>query len=196
MQTMSGPVVNGGLIDFQDNFHRGMGEYACFQQGQQLPGMMAGMGSYAMPQAGFQNMAQFQGHPSLAATPMPGAAGPGQVQCISGPPAFLHMHGQTYVPAETQTPVGVSATKSAAPVEAAPEPAPRVLSEEEIERRVRERVDAWASSQRRPVYTASAPSESRKNLKGRAMTDEERAVERIKSVNAGMRGRSGFCSPF
>lgn len=187
MQTMSGPVVNGGLIDFQDNFHRGMGEYACFQQHQQAPGMMAGMAGYSMPPSGFPNITQFQGHQGMGAAPVP----QGQVQCISGPPAFLHMHGQTYVPAETQ---GVVSAKPAAPVEAAPEPAPRVLSEEEIERRVRERVDAWAATQRRPVYTASSHAEGRKNLKGRGMTEEERAAERIKSVNAGMRGR--FASPF
>lgn len=198
MQTMQGPVVNGGLIDFQDNFHRGMAEFANFQQAQQLAGMMGGMPhattgvpGFPMQQQAFQPMQQFQAHPGLASGAMPGVSATSQLPCISGPPAFLHVHGQTYVPVEAQPPVVASASKPAA-VEAAPEP--RVLSEEEIERRVRDRVDAWAASQRKPVYTTSSAAEPRKHLKGRAVTDEERAAERIKSVNAGMRGR--FCSPF
>lgn len=196
MQTMSGPVINGGLIDFQDNFHRGMAEYANYQQAQQqLAGMMGGLpSSFPMQQQAFQPMQQFQAHPSLAGGSLPGVPATSQLPCISGPPAFLHVHGQTYVPVEAQPPVVASASKPAS-VEATPEPAPRVLSEEEIERRVRDRVDAWAASQRKPVYTvSSAAADSRRHLKGRAVSDEERAAERINSVNAGMRGR--FCSPF
>jgi hypothetical protein len=188
MQTMSGPIVNGGLIDFQDNFHRGMAEYANYQQAQQMAGAMGGMPSFPMQQQAFQPMQQFQSLPGLTAGPVPGVPGASQLPCISGPPAFLHVHGQTYVPVEAQPPV--SAPKPV-PVEAAPEP--RVLSEEEIERRVRDRVEAWAASQRKPTYTGASSSESRKHLKGRAVSDEDRAAERINSVNAGMRGR--FCSP-
>lgn len=194
MQTMSGPIVNGGLIDFQDNFHRGLAEYANFQHSQQMAGMMGGMpgSSFPMQQQAFQQMQQFPSTAGLPVGAMPGVSASTQLPCISGPPVFLHMYGQKYVPEEVQA---AAAAKPATHVEAAPEPAPRVLSEEEIERRVRERVDAWAASQRKPVYaTSSCSGDSRKHLKGRGASDEERAAERIHSVNAGMRGR--FCSPF
>lgn len=194
MQTMSGPVVNGGLIDFQDNFHRGMSDFASYQQAQQLAGMMNGMPAFPVQQQAFQPLTHLQGLAGLPGGPMAGLPGANQLQCISGPPAFLHMHGQTYVPAETQAPGTAAVAKTVAAVETAHEPSPRVLSEEEIERRVRERVESWAASQRKPVYSSAAPCDGRKQLKGRAMTDEERAAERIHSVNAGMRGR--YNSPF
>ena len=178
MHTMSGPIVNGGLIDFQDNFHRGMAEYASYQQAQQLVGLASMQQPY--PPQPFHPGA---GLP-VGAGPMPGAPSPAQLPCISGPPAFLHMHGQKYVPEEAAA-VKQTVGKPV-PVEA---PEPRVLSEEEIERRVRDRVDAWAASQRKPVYA----NETRRHLKGRGVSDEERAAERILSVNAGMRGR--FQSP-
>lgn len=188
MQTLSGPIVNGGLIDFQDNFHRGMAEYASYQQAQQLAGMVGVQQQPFVPP-----MQQYHPGAGLAAGPLPGVSSTSQLPCISGPPAFLHVHGQTYVPVEAQPTVAAGVAKagaSAAKPVAAEAPEPRVLSEEEIERRVRDRVDAWAASQRKPVYH----SDTRRHLKGKAVTDEERAAERIHSVNAGMRGR--FCSPF
>ena len=185
MHTMAGPVVNGGLIDFQDNFNRGMAEYANFQHNQQLAAMMPG--AFPMQQQAFQQ--QFPAATGMTVGPVPGVSAPAQLPpCISGPPVFLHMYGQKYVPEEVQ-----AAAAKPAHVEAAPEPVPRALSEEEIERRVRDRVDAWAASPRKPVCSA-AGGDSRRHLKGRGATDEERAAERIHSVNAGMRGR--FNSPF
>jgi hypothetical protein len=173
MHTMAGPVVNGGLIDFQDNFNRGMAEYANFQHNQQLAAMMPG----PVPlQQAFQQ--QMQQYPSVVG-PVPGVAAPAQLPCISGPPVFLHMYGQKYVPEETQV--------AAKHVEMPPEPVLRVLSEDEIERRVRDRVDTWAASQRKPIFGSA--EETRRNLKGHGASDEERAAERIHSVNAGMRGR-------
>lgn len=187
MQTMPGPIVNGGLIDFQDNFHRGMAEYANFQQAQQLAGLV-NMQQQQYPSS-IQPFHPGMGMPASAA-PVPGVQAPAQLPCISGPPAFLHMHGQKYVPEDAQASSAKPATVSAAKPAVSETPEPRVLSEEEIERRVRDRVDAWAASQRKPVYA----SETRRHLKGRGVTDEERAAERIYSVNAGMRGR--FHSPF
>lgn len=183
---MAGPVVNGGLIDFQDNFNRGMAEFANFQHNQQLAAMMPG--AFPMQQQAFQQqMQQYPAAAGMTVGPVPGVSAPAQLPpCISGPPVFLHMYGQKYVPEEVQ------AAAKPAHVEAAPEPVPRALSEEEIERRVRDRVDAWAASQRKPVFSA-AGGDSRRHLKGRGATDEERAAERIHSVNAGMRGR--FHSP-
>jgi hypothetical protein len=198
MQSVSpGQVVNGGLIDFQDNFHRGVADpYANYMNGQQQHYMGTAVGSMAgfpgpMP---FQSMQQhaFQGVagglPMAATTNLP---------CISGPPAYLHVNGQTYVPVDAQQPV--SASKPAAPAEtvAAAETSPRVLTEDEIERRVRHRVEEWAAGQRKPVYytgAASSSSGSSRKGRGRETTDEDRAADRIKSVNASMRGR--FVSPF
>lgn len=183
MHTISGPVVNGGLIDFQDNFHRGVAEYANYQQAQQ---QLMSMQQFPSQLQAF--------HPGMGTLPlagtgaMPGVqAAPAQLPCISGPPAFFHVHGQKYVPEES---VNAAKTVVSAPKPVATEaPEPRVLSEDEIERRVRERVDAWAVSQRKPVYS----SDSRRHMKSRPVSDEERAAEHIHNVNAGMRGR--FHSP-
>jgi hypothetical protein len=192
---LPGPVVNGGLIDFQDNFHRGLAEYANYmavhQQQQQ---------QHVLASGGYPGQQTLPSYPSQLQSTMgfQAPAGPQtQLPCISGPPAYVHINGQTYVPVESPQAVSVSKpSPSAQPaaVEAAPEPQ-RPLSNEELERRVYEQVEAWASRQRKPTYAPETSSDGgRRHLKGRALSDEDRAAERVNSVNAGMRGR--FRSPF
>lgn len=184
-----GHVVNGGLIDFQDNFNRGVPDYSGYMNSSMgsYPGMNSLTSSFPMQQGFMPGMQHY--HPP-GVSGMPGLATQTQLPCISGPPAYLHVNGQTYVPVDS--PQGTIAStmpqKQAEPV-AAPDPPPRVLTEEEIERRVRERVDAWAASQRKPVYQQAPRVSSR-----RAVSDEDRAAERIQSVNSGMRG--SYASPF
>jgi hypothetical protein len=191
MQNTPGHVVNGGLIDFQDNFYRGAPDYSNYMQGQH--GGISAMQPFASP-ATLQAMQQQH----VFAGGLPGLQAGGSLPCISGPPAYLHVNGQTYVPVDAQQPV--AASKPAGPAVSGPastEGVPRVLTEEEIERRVRNRVEEWAAGQRKPVYytgAASGGSSSRRVAKGREVSEEDRAADRIKSVNANMRGR--FVSPF
>lgn len=195
MHGTSGQIVNGGLIDFQDNMYRGMADYSTYMNAQQQamgPGFN-GMGAF--PGQGMPGM-QAHGFPGMAG-PMPGVPAPAHLPCISGPPAYLHVNGQTYVPVDAQQPVAASKPAGPAVAESAATDSvvPRVLTEEEIERRVRNRVEEWAAGQRKPVYCAgSATGAAPKKARDRGMTDEDRALDRIKTVNASMRGR--FVSPF
>ena len=214
-----GQVVNGGLIDFQDNFHRGLAEYANYmavQQQQQQQSLMGYSPSGAQPVSlagypthlqqqqqaslmAFQQQQQQQQQPAGMATTVQS----NQLPCISGPPAYVHINGQTYVPVDSPQ-VGKPAAAQQPQAVVAVEPEPASLSNEDIDRRVYAQVEAWASRQRKP-YQAAAPATAesagdggRKHLKGRAaaVSDEDRAAERVNSVNAGMRGGSGrFYSP-
>ena len=178
MSSGHGQIVNGGLIDFQDNFQRGMAEYAnSLANHQQTLAAASGFPMQMQQYAHQQTPAQYQPFaPQGLSTPMQ------PPPCISGPPAYIHMHGQTYVPVDAQA-TSNAPKAGAEPVQsAAPPSQPAPLDDEEMERKVRERVEAYY-----------APA-SRRALKGRGASDEDRAAERVHSVNAGMRGR--FNSPF
>lgn len=215
-----GQVVNGGLIDFQDNFHRGLAEYANYmavQQQQQQSLMGGGMyppsGAQPTSLAGYPTHLQqvqqqqaslmaFQQQQQQQQAGMATTVQSNQLPCISGPPAYVHINGQTYVPVDSPQ-VGKPATAQQPQAVVAVEPEPASLSNEDIDRRVYAQVEAWASRQRKP-YQAAAPAAAesagdggRKHLKGRAaVSDEDRAAERVNSVNAGMRGGTArFYSP-
>jgi hypothetical protein len=182
---MSGPVVNGGLIDFQDNLQRGMAEsYANFMASQQQHALAAN----SFPIQPYQP-AQYAPQPFQPQMGLPAGA-PSQLPYVTGPPSYLHVNGQTYVPVDAQQPVSVATPKASvqpAGVESMSEPA-RVYTDEDIERRAQEKVDAWAASKLK-----ASQAEARRHLKGRAPSEADRAAQRIQSVNAGMRGR--FTSP-
>ena len=107
-----GPVVvNGGLIDFQDNMQRGVSEYITPQQllaaqgyppGFVQPASLAAVngsvltaGTSAVPGAFQQG-----GGASYSAQGYPGMAQGVSGSCFSGPPSFLHVNGITYKPVE------------------------------------------------------------------------------------------------
>lgn len=159
MQYQGQGVVNGGLIDFQDNSQRGLpapNEYPIMHQGSIL-----------------------QSHPVLPGVAAPAllqaAGGVGGTNCFSGPPSFIHISGTTYRPVEPGDPLfhaaNVSQPASLVDVSAPPAPsssAPagaqvvaasggsggaavstKILSEAELNRivddRVRDRVVAQVS---------------------------------------------------
>ena len=127
-QQVSGVVVNGGLIDFQDNSHRGVpgtaSDYhpnqaaaylAHMQQQSPLPlaspatlaAMYAGGGpSFVQPgqpmpatlQQGFHSGTTHPGGANSLAQVIPQTTGGA---CFSGPPTFLHVNGITYKPVDT-----------------------------------------------------------------------------------------------
>ena len=176
-----GQIVNGGLIDFQDNFHRGMAEsYASFMNAQQQQHALAAPGGNPFPIQPYQP-------PGMQV--LQGPAG-GQFACISGPPAYFHVNGQTYVPVDAQQPVTVASTPK--PVEAPAAETARVYTEEDVERRARDKVEEWAASKLKSYRSDSEPRKPA--VKARVSADFDRAAERINSVNAGMRGR--YNSPF
>jgi hypothetical protein len=135
---------------------------------------------------------------------------------ISGPPTFLHVNGITYKPVEEPSVASQPAAVVKPAVEAAETAAPAVpanakmLTERDLHRaidqRVQSRVESYLSTRRQPSYAShTSPSHSGgggvrsahhtaagKSHAGKAsgMTAEERAAQRVQSVNATMRARS------
>jgi hypothetical protein len=166
-----GQIVNGGLIDFQDNFHRGMAEYAQLISAQQA----AGYPPHPAMQAVHPYSAMQQSLPQTT---------------LLGHPSFINVAGKMYRPVEEPP----STVMMVAPVESQKRPAepePRMLTEDDIDQRVAQRVDEWAAAQRKPV-----PASFGRAGKPRAVvSDVERAASRVKSVNAGMYQPSRLYSP-
>lgn len=156
-------VVNGGLIDFQDNGYRGVNE--------QLSG---GYPSQGYPAQGYPA----QGYPQQQQAMYPGQALPAALQgfgnalgasaggggaCFSGPPTFLHVNGITYKPvtsdgsgfasqaAAEADPRVVASTGAATTTQPAPTPAHQVLTAEEladiVNERVQTQVDGYLKTQ-------------------------------------------------
>jgi hypothetical protein len=127
--TASHSTVNGGLIDFQENYGRTMCEYPTPQQimaaaaGYPPQGVyMPGMPQPAVLAAGYQASqvpyhqaangypvpvnqqavaaAQTVVQPAHVGTPTTTTASPAPGTYISGPPMFLHAYGKTYKPVD------------------------------------------------------------------------------------------------
>jgi hypothetical protein len=154
-----GPVVNGGLIDFQDNLHRGVCEYLSpnqivLQQQQGYPQQQPAVAGYPHQQqpavAGYPQQQQ----PAVAGYPQqqqpcyaqqqagyglpPNVAQPAVLAtqaaaCFNGPPSFIHAHGVTYRPVEAMLPEPQESRQ--APVEC-----DNSHMEEDLEHKVHQRV--------------------------------------------------------
>lgn len=187
---MGNQVVNGGLIDFQDNLQRGVQEYI-------TPNQLMAAG-YSIP-PGSMMMQPGPNSAPLQAGMMPAGQQPAP-SYISGPPTFLHVNGITYRPVENPaTMQAVNDTKQADPIvdprrvadSAASAPAVKTLSETDLHRHIDERVSSYMRKQSqgaRPPVAAACSTHHGKNKKHQ-LTDEQRALERVQSVNANMRGR-------
>jgi hypothetical protein len=157
-----GLIVNNGLIDFQDNFYRGMSnDYSQFMAAQQQ--QQCGLGAqlpYSAPT--FQSPLQHVGLPQTT---------------LLGHPSFINVAGKMYKPVEDPT----TTAEPRRLAEAVVEPAP-TITDEDVDRRVAQKLKEWTSSQR----GKAAPSMRKRS------SDEERAAARVKSVM----GRQGkFYSP-
>ena len=162
-----GPIVNGGLIDFQDNYHRGLSDYAHFMAAQQQQTLVPAMSTP------FQSVAYT---PSQIQSSM--QAGLGQAclpqSTLLGHPSFINIAGKMYKPVEEPGPE----PKRTAELVVCEQPRP--ITDDDVDRRVQKKLNEWVSSQR--------PSKIRSVAKGRS--EDERAAARVKSVNASMpRGR-------
>lgn len=178
-----GPIVNGGLIDFQDNYHRGANDYAQFLAAQQQQGMgglpsMYTSTNFASPQQQLQSVMQ-------SGMPVPGL--PSHSSALVGPPAYLTVAGKVYKPVEDSPASVVSEPKRPATETVVVEQRP--ISDEDVDRRVAIKLNEWMSAQR--------PKSARSGgVKGRGVSDEERAASRVKNVNACMpRGGRYYMSP-
>lgn len=158
----SGLIVNNGLIDFQDNFYRGMSnDYAQFLAAQQQQCGLGAQVPYAAP--------PFQ--PALHQAPL--QAGLPQTTLL-GHPSFINVAGKMYKPVEDPVEPKRLAEAVIEPVQA---PA---ITDEDVDRRVAQRLKEWTSSQR-----GKAPS-----IRKRVNDEEQRAAARVKSVmNQGRPGR-------
>jgi hypothetical protein len=151
-----------------------MAEYAQQLAAQQSLATLAA--AYPGLQAGAQFPVGFPVPVTQAAPSLPTSLPP---TTLLGHPSFINVAGKMYKPVEE--PIQAVEVKKVAH-----EPEPRVMTEDDIDRRVEEQVERWASAQRRP--------QSRGIGKGRHELNEERAAARVKSVNAGMY-RPSYYSP-
>lgn len=181
-------VVNGGLIDFQDNQNRGQAEFlhAAYQQAQaqgfpmqqsyHAPATLMHQAMGAPGQA-MQQAPSFQ----VSQQQMPGAY-------ISGPPSYLHINGVTYKPVDEPTSVE-GKSSGAKPVEAATSDDARVMTEDELERaidkRVQSKVETFLSTQHRKLQRVGSSCPSA----------EEFALRRVQAVNASMRPKTTARKP-
>jgi hypothetical protein len=127
----NGPVVNGGLIDFQDNQHRGVNEYIVAAQQQQKLQMAA----YQPQQLA---AATFAYPPNVAQPAVLQATTQAPAACFSGPPSFVHINGVTYKPVEPEPVAQQPAVKSPPPAVAEAKP----MTEDELFHAIDERVSS------------------------------------------------------
>lgn len=160
-----GPIVNGGLIDFQDNYQRGIADYAQFMAAHQQTYGATG-GNLMFPQ------------PTFTPTQLQQGVVQGLPQStLLGHPSFINVAGKMYKPVEESLP------EVKRPVEAAISE-PRPITDEDVDRRVKKRLDEWASSQRGKHTRSSC----------KIYAEEDRAVSRVRSVNSSML-RGKYSSP-
>ena len=157
-------VVNGGLIDFSDNLHRGNVESL-------TPSMLVSM----QQNQNHMMMMQQQQQPGLvpSSTTMASAGVfPNGPSYISGPPTFLHVNGIMYRPVDASSGPQVDAQPS--PVPAAPETKVLSASElhKEIDKRVQAKVQDYINEHRHPADTEADQGEV--------------AARRVRDLNASM----------
>ena len=176
------PVVNGGLIDFQDNSNRGVPSGATGVS-QEFPATaQLNQVQHYVQSPQYQNATPFGGPGMVMAAPCPpGVAMPAALQgsaCFSGPPTFLHVNGVTYKPVEGHDSPVPQASPAAlqpsvvsgdtisssrtTPVAAAPPPATpsntQVLSRDEFNKMVDDRVMTKVENYMESVGTLSRHS--------------------------------------
>jgi hypothetical protein len=225
-QSPMGPVVNGGLIDFQDNLQRGVCEYAS-------PAQLIAAGYGALPSGvGYPSSAPlnapvggamypsvYPGHPVPAQLSV-GQGAPQGGACFSGPPSFFNVNGVLYRPVEGAVVSGPlpPVPLAAAVVPVVPEPqGAKLLTEDELHRtidaRVRQKVDSYLSSQRKPHHVRSESADPRAHEPraekthrvavashtpaprsgARKLSSEEAlAIQRVQHANASMRVPSSY----
>ena len=186
MQT-PGTVVNGGLIDFQDNMQRGMPDYTI------TPSMIAAQQQQGLAQPG---IAQIQ--------PLAPPAGAIPPNWICGPASYYHVNGVTYAPVASGDPGGggVKGPPNGVVVQAAAPAAvqtPHVSSHgdddavEDPRKRVRRQVQAYMTNKRNEntrdtkasSSSSSAVASNPRRQKGQP-SPEEAAAMRVNSLNASM----------
>lgn len=200
---MPGAVVNGGLIDFQDNLQRGVQEYvspsmllqATSGVGPNGMGMICGLpgalpGSIAAQQGFVQQGGAFPVGGNVSSS------------ILCGPASFLHVNGVTYKPVEepnsklsAQDSVRGASSPSGAQSVDAGEPAPRMLSKRELQQAIDERVKSQVRSYIRNQQ-ADVDEDCSSGADGRvAMREvcspEELAARRVANLNADMTGSRG-----
>jgi hypothetical protein len=181
-------VVNGGLIDFQDNsLQRGAQEYVT--PNQYMAAVQPQQPVYTQVASG--PPAQFQAQQQQPFMASQVQVGPGGQSYISGPPSFLHMNGITYKPVED---VKTASPVAAKPCEPVPDEGVKTLSEDEfhqaISDHVQRKVDSYMSKQtsHHPRHVRATQTKPAAGKRGHV--DEEQAAMRVKAVNASMRGQS------
>lgn len=205
---MPGAVVNGGLIDFQDNLQRGVQEYVTPSMILQANGGASGGcmlspgvgGQFSLPMnngiSAQQNGYLQQGSGAFA------TSGGVQAGILCGPASYLHVNGVTYKPVEEpNAKISAQEPASSKPLSGSraaegDEPGPRMLSKRELQQAIDERVKSQVKTYMRNQQACDS------DLDGDACgtrlssashySPEDLAARRVADLNAGMPvGRSG-----
>jgi hypothetical protein len=167
-----GVVVNGGLIDFQDNMQRGVPDYTIItpsllaaqqQQQQQTPASALAL---LQQQQAASSHGFVQGLPSHQASPV--GVPP---NWICGPASYYHVNGVTYAPVASgdKGPPNAVVQSASAPAVVQPVPATPVAAssddivDEDPRKRVRRQVQAYMANKRNAAEghrATSAPAGS------------------------------------
>lgn len=184
---MPGTVVNGGLIDFQDNLHRGVQEYV-------TPAMLLQANGASNPQGMMALGGQAAFVQQGAAFPLNGNA---QAGILCGPASYLHVNGVTYKPVEepnsklsTQDPASFKQTQSSSGD--AGEAGTRMLSKRELQQAIDDRVKSQVRSYIRHQQgdLDDYPGGGARVSSDACFSPEELAARRVADLNAGMTARS------
>lgn len=204
---MPGAVVNGGLIDFQDNLQRGVQEYvtpSMILQANCGGGLLNPCVGVSLPmnnsigaqQNGF--MQQNSSNSGGAFSTQGGVQG----GILCGPASYLHVNGVTYKPVEEpNAKISAQEPASSKPLSGSraaegDEPGPRMLSKRELQQAIDERVKSQVKTYMRNQQACDS------DLDGDACgtrlssashySPEDLAARRVADLNAGMPvGRSG-----
>lgn len=135
-----GLIVNHGLIDFQDNFYRGMNsDYAQFMAAQQQQQALSG--NFAPMCPTFQS-------------PIPSGL---PQSTLLGHPSFINVAGKMYKPVEEPT----TAAEPKRLAEAVVEPQPVAITDADVDQRVAQKLNEWMSSQRQKPSLRKRSEEDR-----------------------------------
>jgi len=186
----TGHIVNGGLIDFQDNMNRGVAEYVI------TPSMIAAQQNqmqqaHAMITTGMPPMPMQVQPGNLGAMPFPTPACPGgPPQWVSGPASYYHVNGVMYAP--IGDPVAQASMLKMAQAAEAPQPESAegshtvTMKEEDSGKRVTRQVQAYLKNKGKNPLAVSTRGGAGGSRKQKSVTAEELAAARVNCLNAAM----------
>ena len=171
-------AVNGGLIDFQDNVIRADMSSAIFASQAQAchPMHAAGLSMAYQPMPAIQAMHAMPMQSGYQAG-LPGLAS----NCIAGPPAYFHVNGQVYRPAETE--IATHSADAGMEKRAAKQSIEQVQRnlEQQVQRNIQAKLQEFERRNRFSAPTSTKPREGRRTGKRGDSLQQQKRIENLNS---------------